>query len=210
MTLTRRPNIYRSPIERFLGDLPWFQIDGGTSDLAPPLDVREIDDAYVVEVDLPGVDATDIELLVEGRTLTIRGQVREEDERRQGSYLIRERRQGQFMRAVALPGMVDVDGVSSRFENGRLTIILPKAAQNRARRIDVPGGQSASRGQISGQTSAGQQSASQAGSEQTSSSGSASGGSASGGTDRTSSGQTATTQSGSGRSGGGWSQPSRP
>jgi HSP20 family protein len=62
----------------------------------------------------------------------------EEREERQGTYLLRERRQGQFMRAVALPGMVEVDQVRSDFEDGQLTITLPKASQNRARRIEIP------------------------------------------------------------------------
>ena len=103
-----------------------------------PIDVRETDDAYLVEVDLPGIDPKNLELLIEGRTLTIRGQMTEEKEEKQGNYLLKERRQGQFMRAVALPAMVDVDKVTSKFENGQLTITLPKAAQNRARRIEIP------------------------------------------------------------------------
>jgi HSP20 family protein len=143
MTLTRRPydrNVMpaRSALERLMGDWPFLQMDGGLAELAPPLDVRETDDAYVVEVDLPGIDPKDVEILIEGRTLTIRGQTRDEREQRQGDYLVRERRQGQFMRAVALPGMVDAEQASSRYENGQLTITLPKSQQNRARRIEIP------------------------------------------------------------------------
>jgi HSP20 family protein len=143
MTLTRRPydrNVMpaRSALERLMGDWPFLQMDGGLAELAPPLDVRETDDAYVVEVDLPGIDPKDVEILIEGRTLTIRGQTRDEREQRQGDYLVRERRQGQFMRAVALPGMVDAEQASSQYENGQLTITLPKSQQNRARRIEIP------------------------------------------------------------------------
>ena len=143
MTMTRRPldrSIVplRGAIERLMSDWPFVQIDGGLTELAPPIDVRETDDAYVVEVDLPGIDPKNIELLIEGRTLTIRGQVTDEREEKQGSYLLRERRQGQFMRAVALPGMVDAEQAESRFENGQLMVTLPKAAQNRARRIEIP------------------------------------------------------------------------
>ncbi len=148
MTMTRRPMDrsvvpLRSAVERFWGDWPWVAMDTSVTELAPPIDVSETEDAYQVEVDLPGVDAKNLEILIEGRTLTIRGQINEEKEDRRGSYLLKERRQGQFMRAVALPGMVDVDQVKSQFENGQLILTLPKAAQNRARRIEIPSSSSA-------------------------------------------------------------------
>jgi HSP20 family protein len=146
MTLTRRPTErrtvpLRTALERLTNDWPFLQVDGGLTELAPPLDVRETADAYIVEIDLPGIDPKDTEVLVEGRTLSIRGRFSEETEEKEGNYLLRERRQGQFMRAVALPGMVEVDKVSSKFDNGQLTVTLPKASQNRARRIEIsPGG----------------------------------------------------------------------
>jgi HSP20 family protein len=140
MTLTRRPTNrtaipLRTVLERLAGDWPVGQFDGGLTELAPPLDVRETNNAYVVEIDLPGVDPDGTEVLVEGRVLTVRGSFATEEEHEQGNYLVRERRQGSFMRAVALPGMVEIDQVKSKFEDGKLTITLPKASQNRARRI---------------------------------------------------------------------------
>jgi HSP20 family protein len=114
--------------------------DGGISDLLPALDVRERDDAYVIDLDLPGIDPDQTEVLVEGRTVTIRGRVEEESEEERGNYLVRERRQGAFLRAVALPGMIDVDKVSTRYEDGQLTIVLPKASASRARRIAIGNG----------------------------------------------------------------------
>ena len=143
MTLTRLPNErtmpLRSAIERLM-DWPFYAFDSGTTELAPPIDVRETDDAYVVEIDLPGLDPANTEVFVEGRTLTIRGHYAEETERHEGNYLLRERRKGNFTRSVALPGMVDVDGVTSRFDNGQLTVSLPKASQNKARRIEITKG----------------------------------------------------------------------
>lgn len=142
MTMTRRPidrpAQYRNAIERLLGEWPLVPMQELT-EIAPPLDVRETDDAWIVELDLPGQDPDDIEVLIEGRTLTVRGRTQEEAERREGEYLLRERRRGQFVRALTLPGMVEVDKVTSRVENGELIINLPKAAQNRARRIEVGG-----------------------------------------------------------------------
>jgi HSP20 family protein len=144
MTLMRRPPNrstvpLRTVLERLAGDWPSVA-DGGIADMLPALDVRETDDEYVVEVDLPGIDPEQTEVLVEGRTVTIRGRVEEEAEENRGNYLVRERRQGSFLRAVALPGMIDVDKVSTRYEDGQLTIALPKASASRARRIAIGNG----------------------------------------------------------------------
>lgn len=140
MTLIRRPMErqpipMRSAIERLLNDWPSSFTEGGA--LVPALDVRDAGDAYVVETELPGVNPDDVEVMIEGRTLTIRGQFAEEREQDEGNYLLRERRRGQFMRAVALPGMVEVDKVTSKYEDGELIITLPKAEQNRARRVQI-------------------------------------------------------------------------
>ena len=145
MTLVRRPLDsnqipLRSAMERLLGDWPLGSMPDGFTEVAPPLDVRETDDAYIVEVELPGVDPKDTEVSIEGRTVTVRGKFAEVQEKQEGNFLLRERRRGQFMRAVALPGMVDVDKATSRYENGELTITLPKAAQNRARRVEITSG----------------------------------------------------------------------
>jgi HSP20 family protein len=150
----------RTAIERLMSDWPLLAGEGGLTELAPPIDVRETDDTYIVEIDLPGVSPEDTEVLVEGRTVTIRGAFTQEDERREGNYLLRERRSGQFMRAIALPGMVDLDGITTRFENGQLMITLPKAAQNRARRIEITPGDQQRKAATGGQQSAGQQAAS--------------------------------------------------
>jgi HSP20 family protein len=145
MTLIRRPldrnqAPFRNAMERFLGEWPLASMQDGFTEVAPPLDVRETDDAYIVEVELPGVDPKKTEVSIEGRTVTIRGQFAEEQEKQEGNFLLRERRRGQFMRAVALPGMVEVDKATSNYEDGELTITLPKATQNRARRLEIKSG----------------------------------------------------------------------
>jgi HSP20 family protein len=145
MTLVRRPLDrnqipFSNAMERFLSDWPLGSMQGGFTEVAPPLDVRETDDAYIVEVELPGVNPKDTDVSIEGRTVTIRGQFAEEQEKQEGNFLLRERRRGQFMRAVALPGMVEVDKAASQYENGELTITLPKATQNRARRVEIKSG----------------------------------------------------------------------
>jgi HSP20 family protein len=106
------------------------------------LDMRETDDAFVVEAELPGIKPEDVEVTLEGRTLAIRGRYTEE---REGNgkterYLLRERRTGQVMRVITLPAPVDADNVTSTFDNGELEVSLPKAKETRARRISVGSG----------------------------------------------------------------------
>jgi HSP20 family protein len=152
MTLIRRPRERPAPLrnalERMLTDWPGVPIDGGLTEVVPAIDVRDSGDAYMVEVEMPGANPDDIEVVIEGRTLTVRGRFAEQRELDEGSYLLRERRRGQFMRAVVLPGMVEIDKVSSKFEDGELIITLPKAAHDRARRVEIqePGKEAKGRG----------------------------------------------------------------
>jgi HSP20 family protein len=146
MTLMRRPQSrgtvpLQAVLDRLAGDWP-SPMERGMADVLPALDVRETDDSYVIELDLPGIDPEKAEVLVEGRTVTIRGTMVEERDEERSNYLVRERRQGAFLRAVALPEMIDVDQVSTRYENGELTIALPKASGSRARRIAIGSGSS--------------------------------------------------------------------
>jgi HSP20 family protein len=145
MTLMRRPPNrstvpLRSVLERLAGDWPSVASDGGIAEMLPALDVRETDDEYIIELDLPGIDPEQTEVLVEGRTVTIRGRIEEEAEENRGNYLVRERRQGSFLRAVALPGMIEVDKVATSYQDGQLRIVLPKASASRARRIAIDEG----------------------------------------------------------------------
>jgi HSP20 family protein len=169
MTLVRRMPDQRSMqprntniFERMLRDWP-VPIDGALAEAIPALDVRETDDAYEITVDAPGVNPDELEVLVEGRTVTVRGRFEDTQERQEGRYLLRERRQGEFMRAVALPGMVELNQVTSRFENGQLTITLPKASESRPRRVEVSNGSNGKRPQSGGSSSSGAQGSSSQG-----------------------------------------------
>jgi HSP20 family protein len=103
------------------------------------LDMRETDDAFIVEAELPGIKPEDVEVTLEGRTLAIRGRYTEEREEggKGERYLLRERRMGQVMRVITLPAPVDTEQVTSTFDNGELKITLPKARETKARRIAV-------------------------------------------------------------------------
>ena len=152
MMLSRRPpqaQMARRLMDRWLSDgfmTPTFET--ALADTAPSLNVRETPDAYLVEVEMPGIEPEAIEVTVEGRTLTIRGSY-DESEERQGTYLLREWRSGTFLRSVALPAVIDADNASSEVRNGELILTLPKAAQHRARRLEIGGdGRNGQQGQV--------------------------------------------------------------
>ncbi len=110
---------------------------GMASSLA--LDVRETPDSFVVTASVPGVPSSAIDISVLGDTLRIRGERKEEhEESGDGSrWILRERRFGVFERTVSLPSMVDAEGADADFEDGVLTITLPKADIARPKVIPV-------------------------------------------------------------------------
>lgn len=96
----------------------------------PRVDVVDEKDGLKVTAELPGIDAKDIECTLEESVLTIRGEKtfeKKEEDPKTGHYLA-ERSYGSFHRAIPLPYAVDRDKVSAAFDNGVLTILLPKAA----------------------------------------------------------------------------------
>ena len=101
----------------------------------PPADVEEAEDAFTVEVELPGVDKKDVDIAVDGRRLTITGERKERE--RVGILRRRTRSVGRFRYEVVLPSDVDADAVSASLDDGLLTVRAPKASNGRARHIAV-------------------------------------------------------------------------
>jgi HSP20 family protein len=92
------------------------------------MDVKETDDAITVRCDMPGMNKDDIEITLKGNVLTIRGkrEVEEETKDEKGNTIRRERRSGSFSRSFTLPGEVKTDEVKTSYEDGVLTIMIPK------------------------------------------------------------------------------------
>jgi HSP20 family protein len=102
---------------------------------APLADVEETDDAWSVEIELPGVARDDVDLQLNDRELTVSGEVKERE--RAGILRRRTRRVGQFQYTVGLPGDVDPDGVTAQLTDGVLTVRVPKAQRAKPRRIAI-------------------------------------------------------------------------
>ena len=108
---------------------------GGVDRWAPLADVEETDDAYSVEIELPGVARDDVDIQLSDRELTVSGEVKEKE--RSGVLRRRTRRVGHFHYAVSLPGDVDPDNVTAHLDGGVLTVRVPKAQQAKPRRIAI-------------------------------------------------------------------------
>ena len=105
-----------------------------------PVDVYQTDEDVVVKATMPGVKPEDINISITGETLTVEGEVREEFETGDEKGLrfhVRERRYGSFYRSLTLPTMVEADKASAEFENGILTLTLPKIEEVKPKTITV-------------------------------------------------------------------------
>jgi HSP20 family protein len=110
-----------------------------TGKITPRLDVLDDDKAFRVTVELPGLTDKDVAVTVDDSTLTIRGEKKEEKEKKDKDVYRRERAYGSFRRTIELPGEVDAAKIEAKFKDGVLTIDLPKTkeAQEKIRQIPV-------------------------------------------------------------------------
>ena len=104
---------------------------------SPLADVSETADAYVVEVDLPGVKREDVAVELVGNTLTITGELKEKE--RSGWLRHRTRRRGRFEYRTSLPREVVADQVEANLVDGVLTVRIPKSEAMKPRRIEITG-----------------------------------------------------------------------
>jgi HSP20 family protein len=130
-----------SRINRMLNDVfanpDWQYRDSAVSSWVPPVDVLEEKDSIRIMAELPGVKPEDVKISLEGNVLTIHGtkqQIAEEQTERVHRY---ERSYGAFERTFTLPATVDAANIKAGYENGVLTVTLPKVEQAKPRQIEV-------------------------------------------------------------------------
>jgi HSP20 family protein len=109
---------------------------------APALDISERKDAYLVTVELPGVEADDLDITLEDGLLTIQGERHVAHDSPEQQFHRVERRYGAFRRSITLPAHVMAEGIEASADNGVLQIVVPKMEEATPKRIQVrPGGQ---------------------------------------------------------------------
>jgi HSP20 family protein len=101
----------------------------------PLADIEETDDAYLIEMELPGVKQDDVDIQINGRELTVSGEIKEKE--RTGILRRRTRKVGEFHYAVTLPGEIDDESISADLHSGVLTIRVPKTQRGKSRRIVI-------------------------------------------------------------------------
>jgi HSP20 family protein len=130
----------RDAMDRLLDDAftrPWGLADGRRGLSLPAVDMFQTEDDVVIKLAVPGMKPEDVQISVTGDTLSIKGEVKEETDNKEKAYHIREQRWGAFERTLTLPTAVRSEKAQAEFENGILTVTLPKAEEVKPKTITV-------------------------------------------------------------------------
>ncbi len=130
----------RRDIDRLFDNMWSGQRTDQVSTWVPPMDVIERDNEIRCAFELPGLSQDALQITVENGVLTVSGEKKYEHDTEQDGTRYTERRYGQFQRSFTLPEHVASDQISANFENGVLTLVLPKTAKARPRRIEISAG----------------------------------------------------------------------
>jgi HSP20 family molecular chaperone IbpA len=143
VTIENALNDFDRYVDSFFGDSRLAPASYGRE---PAVDIRETDDAYVLEAELPGYEEKDIEVHVDRGVLSIESKKGESTERnvsppreeeKKERYVIRERRTASFRRSFRLPENADLDAISAHFKNGLLCLEIKKLAEAKKRVIQI-------------------------------------------------------------------------
>jgi HSP20 family protein len=122
--------------DRFFEPQGWFELPS-LGEWAPSMDVSENKDAFVVKMEVPGMEPGDIQVSIEDNALTVKGEKKQEKEQKEEKYHRVERSYGAFQRMVRLPTTVDAGKVTATFKNGVLTATLPKTLAAKGTTIPI-------------------------------------------------------------------------
>jgi HSP20 family protein len=118
----------------------YFGSEGYQQMLSMPMDVCETEEAFEISATMPGVDPEHIDITMDQNTLTIRGEVRSEEEKEGKTFHLRERRAGVFTRSVTLPSNIDTNSIEANYDNGVLMVRAPKTEETKPKRIQIQSG----------------------------------------------------------------------
>ena len=104
---------------------------------APAVDLKENEQDYTLEADLPGMKKEEVDITVIDNVITLKGERRHESETKEKDYHRVERRYGSFERSFEIPGGFDADKIAAHFDNGVLRVTLPKREESKPKQIEV-------------------------------------------------------------------------
>jgi len=108
-----------------------------TTSYAPPVDIYEDEHNITLKLEVPGIDEKDIDVRIEGNTLTVHGERKIEKEEKEENFRRVERQYGEFTRSFTLPSSVDPGQVTAHYDKGILKINLAKKAEAKPKQIKV-------------------------------------------------------------------------
>jgi HSP20 family protein len=130
----------REAMDRLFNDAftrPLGIADNGNVWSVPAVDMYQTDNEVIVKASLPGIKSDEVQINVTGDVLTLKGEVKQKEEVKEKAYHISEQRWGMFERSIVLPTDVIADKAKADFENGILTITLPKAEEAKPKTINI-------------------------------------------------------------------------
>lgn len=104
---------------------------------SPPMDLAETDDTYRLFLDVPGIRKDDLEINFQNNTLTVRGTRSGWDHDENATLVRSERATGDFFRSITLPESIEAEDIEAEFDNGVLTIHVPKTEKSITRQIEI-------------------------------------------------------------------------
>jgi HSP20 family protein len=113
------------------------EMSSSVCDWTPAVDVKEEDDRFLIQADIPGVDPKDIEVHMDKGMLTIKGERKSEARDEHNGYKRVERVYGSFFRRFTMPDTADAENIKAESKNGVLEIVIPKKPAEQPRRIEV-------------------------------------------------------------------------
>lgn len=122
--------------QRMLRRMMESEFNQADSGIGFPIDVKAGDEEYVFTALIPGINEEDLNVQVVNNTVTIEGE-RKDDREEEGQYLFKERQFGKFCRSIALPEPLDAAKAKATFENGVLTLHIPKSEQSKPKSIKI-------------------------------------------------------------------------
>ncbi len=128
----------KDDLDRLFNDLAGTESERheARSDVNPRINLEESDHSFIVSAELPGVSKNDVRITFQKNMLIISGEKTGKDIK-SAAYLRYECAYGKFYRSIEIPGDVNSDKVSADFENGILTVTIPKSSETRSREIEI-------------------------------------------------------------------------